>query len=166
MSAPLGSDPRDSDIRSSSSSEGETNKGSGKASSRSRRSQSVGSTTSSVFGSSKLKAPKLEKNSGSDKWKEEVIFDNWVNDAIDILEIGELDPDARQARIWLGWHLEGEALIWYASYRKNLETKDKTIAEFLKVIRKFCVPFISKDKLWTEFQAIRQTQHSRSKFIQ
>jgi len=67
MSAPPGSDPSDSDASSSSSSEGDTHNGSGKTSSRGRRFQSVGSTTSSVFGSSKLKAPKLEKNSGSGK---------------------------------------------------------------------------------------------------
>jgi len=88
MPAPLGSNPSDSDGSSSSFSEGDTNNGLGKASSRSRRSQSVGSTTSSVFGSSKLKAPKLEKNSGSGKWKEAASFDNWVNDAMDILEVG------------------------------------------------------------------------------
>jgi len=76
MSAPPGSDPGDSDGSSSSSFEGDTNNSSGKASSRGSRSQSVGSTTSSVFGSSKLKAPKLEKNSGCGKWKEAAIFDN------------------------------------------------------------------------------------------
>jgi len=102
MSAPPGSDPGDSDESCASSSEGDTNNGSGKTSSRGRRSQSVGSTTSSVFGSSKLKAPKLEINSGSGKWKEAAIFDNWVNDAMDILEVGELDPEARQAMIWVG----------------------------------------------------------------
>jgi len=62
----------------------------------------VESTTSSVFGRSKLKSPKLEKNSGSGKWKEEAIFDNWVDDAMDILEVGELDPEDRSAMIWLG----------------------------------------------------------------
>jgi len=102
MSAPPGSDPGDSDESNSISSEGDTNNGSRRTSSRGRRSQSVGSTTSSVFGSSKLKAPKLEKNSRSGKWQEAGIFDNWVNDAMDILEVGELDPEARQALIWLG----------------------------------------------------------------
>jgi len=76
MPAPPRSDPGNSDGSSSSSLEGDTNNGLGKASSRGRRSQSVGSTTGSVFGSSKLKAPKLEKNSGSGKWKEAAIFDN------------------------------------------------------------------------------------------
>jgi len=166
MSAPSGSDPGDSDGSSSSSSEGDTNNGSRKASSRGRRSQSVWSTTSSVFGSSKLKAPKLEKNNGSGKWKEAAIFDNWVNDAIDILEVGELDPEDRSAMIWLGSHLEGEAKILHASYRKNPETKNNTVPEFLKVLRKFCIPFISNDKLWTEFQAIRQIQNGRTKPIQ
>jgi len=85
---------------------------------------------------------------------------------MDILEVGELDPEARQAIIWLGWHLEGEAKILHASYRKNPETKDVTVPEFLKVIRKFCVLFISDDKLRTEFQAIRQTQNGRTKLIQ
>jgi len=166
MSAPPESDPGDSDGCSSSSSEGDTNNDSGKASSRGRRSRSVGSTTSSVFGNSRLKAPKLEKNSGSGKWKEAAIFDNWANDAMDILEVGELDPEARQAMIWLGWNLEGEAKILHASYRINPETKNNTVPEFLKVLRKFCIPFISDDKLWTEFQAIRQIQNGRSKPIQ
>jgi len=166
MSGFPGSDPGDSDESSSSSSEGDTNNGSRQASSRGRRSQSVGSTTSSVFGSSKLKAPKLEKNSVSGKWKEGAIFDNWVNDGMDIVEVGELDSEARQAMIWLGWHLEGEAKILHASYRKNPETKDGTVPEFLKVLRKFCVLFISDDKLWTKFQAIRQTQNGRTKPIQ
>jgi len=166
MSASPGSDPGDSDGCSSSSSEGDTNYGSGKASSRGRRSQSIGSTTTSVFGSSKLKAPKLEKNSGSGKWQKAAIFDNWVNDAMYILEVGELEPEDRSAMIWLGSHLEGEAKILHASYRKNPETKNNIVPEFLKVLRKFCVPFISDDKLWTEFQAIRQTQNGRTKPIQ
>jgi len=160
------SDPGNSDGSSSSSSEGDSNHDSGKAGSRGRRSQSVGSTTSSVFGSSKVKAPKLEKHSGSGKWKEAAIFDNWVNNAIDILEVGELNPEARQAMIWLGWHLEGEVKILHASNRKNPETKGSIVPEFLKVLRKFCVPFISDNKLWTEFQAIRQTQNGRTKPIQ
>jgi len=166
MSAPSGSDPGDSDGSSSSSFEGDTNNGSGKASSRGRRFQSVGSTTSCLFGSSKLKAPKLEKNSGSGKWKEVTIFDNWVNDAMDIPELGELDPEDRSAMIWLGLHLEGEAKILHASHRKNPETKNNTVPEFLKVITKFCVPFIRNNKLWTEFQAIRQTQNGITKPIQ
>jgi len=126
----------------------------------------VGSTTGTVFGSSKLKPPKLEKNSRSGKWKQAAIFDNWVNDTVDILEVGELDSEARQAMIWLGWHLEGEAKILHASYRKNPETKNSTVPEFLKVLKKFCVLFISDNKLWTEFQAIRQTQNGRTKPIQ
>jgi len=93
-------------------------------------------------------------------------LDNWVNDAMDILEVGELDPEARQAMIWLGWHLQGEANILHASYRKNPETKNDIVLEFLKVLRKFCVPFISDNKLWTKFQAIRQTQNGRTNPIQ
>jgi len=73
MSASPGSDPGDSDESRSSLSEGDTNNGSGKASSRSRRSQSMRSITGSVFVSSKLKAPKLEKNRGSGKSKEAAI---------------------------------------------------------------------------------------------
>ena len=54
MSTHPRSDPGDLDECSSSLSEGDTNNGSRKASSRGRRSQTVGSTTSSIFGSSKL----------------------------------------------------------------------------------------------------------------
>ena len=85
---------------------------------------------------------------------------------MDIREVGELDPEDRSAMIWLGWHPEGEAKILHASYKKNPETKNNTVPEFLKVRRKFCVPFISDYKLWTAFQAIRQTQNSRTKPIQ
>ena len=46
------------------------------------------------------------------------------------------------------------------------ETKNNIVPVFLKVLRKFCVPFISDDKLWNEFQAIRQTQNGRTKPIQ
>jgi len=137
----------DSHSSSSSSSEGDSNRDSGKASSRGGRSQSIGSTTGSMFGSSKRKAPKLEKNSGSGKWKGAAIFDNWVNDAMNILEVWELDPEARQGMICLGWHLGGEAKILHASYRKNPETKNSTVPEFVKVLRKLWVPFISDDKL-------------------
>jgi len=97
---------------------------------------------------------------------EAATFDNWVNNAMDILEVGELDPEDRSAMIWLGWYLEGQAKILHASYRKDPATKKSTVLEFLKVLRKFCVPFIRNDKLWTEFQAIRQTQNSRTKPIQ
>jgi len=85
---------------------------------------------------------------------------------MDIVEVGELDPEARQAMIWLGWHLEGEAKILHGCYRKNPQTKDSTVPEFLKVLRKFCLPFLSDYKFWTEFQAIRHTQNGRTKPIQ
>jgi len=85
---------------------------------------------------------------------------------MDILEVRELDPEARQAMIWLGWNLEREGKILHASYRKNPETKDCIALEFLQVPRKFCVPCISDNKLWTEFLAIRQTQNGRTKPIQ
>jgi len=62
MLGPPGSDPGDSEGSSSSSSETDNNRGLGKASSRGRRSQNVGSTTSAVFGNSRLQAPKLAKN--------------------------------------------------------------------------------------------------------
>ena len=76
----------------------------------------------------------MKKNIGSGKWKESAIFDNWVNDAMDIQEVGELDPEDRSAIIWLDWHLEGEAKILHASYRKDPETKNNTVPEFLKVV--------------------------------
>jgi len=57
---------------------------------------------------------------------------------MDILEVGKLDPEDTSAMIWLGWHLEGEAKILHTYYRKNPESKDSTVPEFLKVVRRFC----------------------------
>jgi len=66
---------------------------------------------------------------------------------------------------WWGWHLEREVKILYVYYRKNPETKDSIVSEFLKVLKRFYVYFISDNKLWTKFQAIRETQNDRIKSI-
>ena len=76
-----------------------------------RRSQSGASTGTSVAGDSKVKIRKLEKNSGMGKWRQAAVFDNWVDDAMDQLLIGNLHPESNVAMVWLGWHLEGEANI-------------------------------------------------------
>ena len=74
------------------------------------------STGTSVTGDSKLKIPKLEKHSGVGKCRQAAVFDNWVDNAMDQLLNGNLDPESNVGMVWLGWHLEGVAKILHSSF--------------------------------------------------
>jgi hypothetical protein len=115
---------------------------------------------------SKLEIPKLEKNSGTGKWRTAAVFDNWQDDARDILQVMGLDSAARDAMIWLGWHLEGDAKILHSSFRKNPATSALGMDDFLIELRKYCISSINQDDLWSEFQSIKQTQNGRTRPIQ
>ena len=85
---------------------------------------------------------------------------------MDQLLIRNLDPESNVAKVWLGWHLEGEAKILHCSFRKNPATKDLGVTHFLIELRQICITFINKDQRWTEIQAIKQTHNGRSGPIQ
>jgi len=51
---------------------------------------------------------------------------------MDILEVGELDPEDRSAMIWLGWHLEGEAKSCMHLTEKILRPKITQYQNFSK----------------------------------
>ena len=51
-------------------------------------------------------------------------------------------------------------------FRTNEDTKHLGVEDFLKALRQYCIPFTSKETLWNEFQAIRQTLNGRTLPIQ
>ena len=122
----------------------------------------MASTGTSVLADSKVKIHKFEKKSGICKWRQAVVFDNWVHDAMDQLLIGNLDTESNVAVVWLGWHLEGEAKIIHSSFRKNPAPKYLDVTTLPTEHTQFCIPFIYKDQLGTEFRAIKQIHTGRS----
>jgi len=69
---------------------------------RSRRSQTADSTrtsTSSTLGSSSLKLPKLATNDGRGIYKTAAVFDAWVRDLRDHLELAEMDLESSYVMI-------------------------------------------------------------------
>jgi len=136
---------------------------------RSRRSQTADTTrtsTSSMLGSSSLKLPKLATNDGRGIYKTAAVFDAWVRDLRDHLELAEMDLESSYAMIWVGMHPKDGTKILHTQFRANEDTKHVGVEEFLKALRQYCIPFTSKETLWNEFQAIRQTINGRMLPIQ
>jgi len=136
---------------------------------RSRRSQTADTTrisASSTLGSSSLKLPKLATNDGRGIYKTATVFDAWVRDLRDHLELPELDLESSYAMIWVGMHLKDGTKMLHTQFRANKDTKHLGVEEFFKALRQYCIPFTSKETLWNEFQAICQTLNGRTLPIQ
>jgi len=136
---------------------------------RSRRSQTTDTTrtsTSSTLGSSSLKLPKLATNDGRGNYKTAAVFDAWVRDLRDYPELAEMDLESSYTMIWVGMHLKDGTKMLHMQFRANEDTKHLGVEEFLKALRQYCIPFTSKETLWNEFQAIRQTLNGRTLPIQ
>jgi len=121
---------------------------------RSRRSQTADTactSASSTLGSSRLKLPKLATNDGKENYKTAAVFDTWVRDLRDHLELAEMDLESSYTMIWVGMHLKDGTKILHTQFRANEDTKHLGVEEFLKALRQYCIPFPSKETLWNEF---------------
>ena len=119
-----------------------------------------------MLGSSNLKLLKLATNNGKGKYKTAAVFDAWVRDLRDYLEVAEMDLKSSHAMIWVGMHLQDSTKMLHTQFRFNEDTKNLGVKEFLKALRQYCIPFTSKEMLWTKFQAICQTINGRTLPIQ
>jgi len=72
-----------------------------------------------------------------------------------------MDLESSYAMIWVGIHLQDSTKMLHTQFRANEDTKNLGVEEFLKALRQYCIPFPSKETLWNEFQAIRQTLNGR-----
>jgi len=136
---------------------------------RSRRSQTADTTctsASSMLGSSSLKLPKLAPNDGRGIYKTTAVFDTWVRDLRDHLELAEIDLESSYAMIWVGMHLKDGTKMLHTQFRANEDTKHLGVEEFLKALRQYCISITSKKTLLNEFQAVRQMLNSRTLPIQ
>jgi len=167
VSLPPGSDPPDDSSSSDSGVSLPDNRRTPRG--RSRRSQTADTTrtsASSTLGSSSLKLPKLATNDGRGIYKTAAVFDAWVRDLRDHLELAEMDLESSYAMIWVGMHLKDGTKMLHTQFRANEDTKHLGVEEFLKALRQYCIPYTSKETLWNEFQAIRQMLNGRMLPIQ
>jgi len=109
-----------------------------------------------------LKLPKLATNDSRGIYKTAAAFDAWVRDLRDHLELAEMDLERSYAMIWVGMYLKDGTKMLHTQFRANEDTKHMGVEEFLKALRQYCIPFTSKETLWNEFQAIRQTLNGRT----
>jgi len=119
-----------------------------------------------MLGSSSLKLPNLLTNDGKGNYKTAAVFDAWVRDLRDHLELAEMDLESSYAMIWVGIYLKDGTKMLHTQFRANKDTKHLGVEEFLKALRQYCILFTSKETLWNEFQAICQTRNSRTLLIQ
>jgi len=133
---------------------------------RSQTAETARTSPSSTLGSSSLKLPKLAINDGRENYKTAALFDAWVRDLRDHLELAEIDLESNYAMIWVEIHLKDGTQMLHTQFRPNEDTKHLGVKEFLKALRQYCIPFTSKETLWNEFQAICQTLNGRTLPIQ
>jgi len=83
---------------------------------RSRRSQTTDTartSASSMLESRSLKLPKLATNDGRGNYKTAAVFDAWVRDLRDHLELAEMDLESSYAMIWVGMYLKDSTKMLY-----------------------------------------------------
>jgi len=139
------------------------------SSGRSRRFQTADITCTSarfMLGSRSLKLPKLATNEGKGKYKTAAVFDTWVRDLRDHLELAEMDLESSYTMIWVGMYLQDGTKMLHMQFRANEDKKHLGVEEFLKALRQYCIPFTSKEMLWNKFQAIHQMRNGRTLPIQ
>jgi len=109
-----------------------------------------------------LKLPELATNDGRGIYKTAAVFDVWVRDLRDHLELAEMDLESSYAIIWVGMHLKDGTKMLYTEFRANKDTKYLGVKEFFKALRQYCIPFTNKQTLCNEFQPIRQRLNGRT----
>ena len=95
------------------------------------------------------------------KWHKAAIFDEWVSDALELIDYQKMNRDGIDAMIWLGWHLKGDAKNLYRQWRRDPDTANIGLNQFLPALREMCIPSTYQQELWDEFQNIRQTMQGR-----
>jgi len=94
-----------------------------------------------------LKLPKLATNNGKGNYKTAAVFDAWVRDIRDHLELADMDLESSYPMIWVGMHLKDGTKIVHMQCRPNEDTKHLRVEEFSKALRQYCIPFTSKETL-------------------
>ena len=94
-----------------------------------------------------MKLPKLATNDGKGKYKTAAIFDAWVRDLRDHLELAEMDLENSYVMIWVGMHLQDGTKMLHMQFKSNEDTKNLGVEAFLKALRQYCIPFTSKKTL-------------------
>ena len=90
------------------------------------------------------------------KWSEANEFHTWAIDVLDYLMVHHIRPEDDQALPHAAGYLRGLAKEFMSTWRNDPLNENKNIRSFLNDLRGFCIPTNYKDKLWEEFNSVKQ----------
>ena len=126
---------------------------------------SEGNPLSAFSTHKKPKIPVPPTNNGEDSYTKSATFDNWTFLLLDYLKVHNINTESDEGLAYVSGYLDGIAREFLINWKKEHQGTYKTLINFLDDLRKFCIPPNYEEKLWQEFNEIRQTMHGRSKPI-
>ena len=113
----------------------------------------------------KPKIPVPPTNNGEDSYTKSATFDNWTFLLLDYLKVHNINTESDEGLAYVSGYLDGIGREFLINWKKEHQGTYQTLINFLDDLRKFCIPPNYEEKLWQEFNEIRQTMHGRSKPI-
>ena len=104
----------------------------------------------------KPKIPTPELCTADAKWSEANKFDTWAIDVLDYLMVYHIRPEDDEALPYAAGYLGGLAKEFMSTWRNDPLNENKKLRSFLNDLRAFCIPTNYKDKLWEEFNNVKQ----------
>ena len=104
----------------------------------------------------KPKIPTPELCTADPKWRGANKFDTWAIDVLDYLMVYHIRPEDDEALPYAAGYLGGLAKEFMSTWRNDPLNENKKLRSFLNDLRAFCIPTNYKDKLWEEFNNVKQ----------
>ena len=106
-----------------------------------------------------MKKPKIpipELCMADAKWSEANKFDTWAIDVLDYIMVHYIRPEDDEALPYAAAYLGGLAKEFMSTWRNDPLNENKKLRSFLNHLRALCIPTNYKDKLWEEFNSVKQ----------
>ena len=89
-------------------------------------------------------------------WNDANKFDTWAIDVLDYLLVHHITPEHDEALPYAAGYLGGLAKEFMSTWRNDPLNEHKKLRSFLNDLRGFCIPTNYKDKLWEDFNNVKQ----------
>ena len=73
-----------------------------------------------------------------------------------------MDLHDRNALKFVGFKVTNSTLVLYHQFQREEQEKDQTCFKFMLALRKFLIPSISKDLLWTEWETLTPNKDGKN----
>ena len=120
---------------------------------------SEGNPLSAFSTHKKPKIPVPPTNNAEDSYTKSATFDNWTFLLLDYLKIHNINTETDEGLAYVSGYLDSIAKEFLINCKKEHQGTYKTLINFLDDLRKFSIPPNYEEKLWQEFNEIRQTMH-------